>query len=112
MGGRVGPEWALELVAATDATLAEQLGAARLAELAAQGAALEFRTAVAYLAGGSRSPASSREVRGVGVDDRRELRGGGAVQDHAVAPEVELVADRGHALLGRARGAARATRRG
>ena len=41
------------------------------------------------------------------VDDGGELGGGGAVEDHAVAAEVELVADGGDALLGRAGGGGR-----
>jgi predicted ATPase/class 3 adenylate cyclase len=46
---RFGPEWTTEIVKTTDAALADRLGAERVAELAAQGAALEFRDAIAYV---------------------------------------------------------------
>ena len=49
MTTRSGPDWALDMVTATDAALLEALGEQQAAALAARGAALEFADAVAYL---------------------------------------------------------------
>jgi predicted ATPase/class 3 adenylate cyclase len=46
---RNGPEWALDMLAATDAALLAALGEQQAAELAARGAAIEYADAVAYL---------------------------------------------------------------
>ncbi len=46
---RNGPDWMLELFAATEAALLAALGEQEVSELAARGAALEFTDAVAYL---------------------------------------------------------------
>jgi tetratricopeptide (TPR) repeat protein len=49
MTERWGPDWTLEMLAATDVTLREALGEQQVATLAAQGAALDLAGAVAYL---------------------------------------------------------------
>jgi hypothetical protein len=49
MTTRWGPDWALEMLTATDAALLEALGEQQVAALAAHGAALDLAEAVAYL---------------------------------------------------------------
>ena len=49
MTERWGPDWTLEMLAATDAALLEALGEQQVATLAARGAALDITDAVAYL---------------------------------------------------------------
>jgi hypothetical protein len=49
MAGRWGLDWSLEMLAATEVALLEDLGEQQVATLAARGAALDMADAVTYL---------------------------------------------------------------